>query len=62
MLELTEAEQQLYHQGVREMDSEEGLVPEVIRTCMAYTGAIGVNGAKEAACLNDRVGCFGQGS
>ena len=44
------------------MDSEEGLVPEVIRTCMAYTGAIGVNGAKEAACLNDRVGCFGQGS
>ena len=58
-LELTEAERQLYHRGVRECD-EEG-VPESIRTCMAYAGAIGVNAAEEAACLNDRVGCDGRG-
>ena len=28
---------------------------------MAYAGAIGVNAAEEAACLNDRVGCDGRG-
>ena len=58
-LELTEAERQLYRQGVRECD-EEG-VPESVRTCMAYAGAIGVNATEEAACLNDRVGSDGWG-
>ena len=57
-LELTEAERQLYRRGVRECD-EEG-VPESVRTCMAYAGAIGVNAAEEAACLNDRVGSDGR--
>ena len=66
-LELTEAERQLYHRGVRECD-EEGVpecdeegVPESVRTCMAYAGAIGVNAAEEAACLNNRVGSDGRG-
>ena len=58
-LELTEAKRQLYRWGVCKSDKDN--VPEVMKTCMAYARAIGVNSAEEAACLNDRVGCDGQG-
>ena len=43
------------------MDTKEGPVPESVQTCLAYTGAIGVNTAEEATCLNDRVCWDGQG-
>ena len=50
---------ELCRQGVHECD-EDG-VPKPVKTCMAYARVIGVNAAEEAACLNDRMGCDGQG-
>ena len=56
---VTEAERQLYRQGVRECDKDG--VPKPVKTCMAYARAISGNAAEEVACLNDRLGYDGQG-